>query len=191
MAAWQSPFPEQADGWATMLTIPRELQFRDGKVYTVPPKELECLRGEGVHYKDLTLAKGTKTTLDGVKGTCGELLFDVDVKESGTFEFELFSNYNNEKTVVKYLLEDGKPVIELNRDQTIEGGKGVRKVILQPFSDVLKFRIFLDKSAIEIFINDGAEVMSTRVYPQKESQNIVFTAQSDKLVIKSLDWYEF
>ena len=150
-----------------------------------------AMRGEGVHYKDLSFAKGTKTTLEGVKGNCGELLFDVDVKESGTFEFELFSNYSDEKTVVKYLLEDGKPVLELNRDQSGAGGKGVRKVILQPFGDTLKFRIFLDKSALEIFINDGAEVMTTRVYPKSESQEMVFIAQSGKLVIKSLDWYEF
>ena len=189
MAAWQSPFPEQADGWATMLTIPRELQFRDGKVYTVPPKELECMRGEGVHYKDLSLDK--ETQLDGVKGTCGELLFEVDVAKSGNFDFELFSG-PKEKTWVRYYPEDGKPVLELNRDLTIEGGKGIRKVILQPFGDILKFRIFLDKSAIEIFVNDGAEVMSTRVYPQKESQNIVFTPLEGKtLEIKSLDFYEF
>jgi len=190
LAAWQSPFPEQADGWATMLTIPRELKFIDGKVYTIPPKELECMRGEGVHFKDLALDK--ETTLDGVKGTCGELLFDVDVNASGNnFEFDLFSNLKNEKTIVKYYLEEGKPVLELNRDQTIEGGKGVRKVILQPFGDIIKFRIFLDKSAIEIFVNDGAEVMTTRVYPQEDSQNIVFIPQSEKFVIKSLDYYEF
>ena len=191
MAAWQSPFPEQADGWATMLTIPRELQLReDGKVYTIPPKELECMRGEGLHFKDLALDK--ETQLDGVKGTCGELLFDVDVNASGNnFEFDLFSNCKNEKTIVKYYLEEGKPVIELNRDQTIEGGKGVRKVILQPFGDIIQFRIFLDKSAIEIFINDGAEVMSTRVYPQEDSQNIVFIPHEGKFAIKSLDYYNF
>jgi beta-fructofuranosidase len=189
LAAWQSPFPEQADGWATMLTIPRELVYKDGRVYTIPPKELECMRGEGVHYTDLALKE--KTQLDGVKGTCGELLFDVDVKESGNFDFELFSS-DKEKTWVRYYYEDGKPVLELNRDQTIEGGKGIRKVILQPFGDILKFRIFLDKSAIEIFINDGAEVMTTRVYPQKESDNIVFIPLEGKpLVIKSLDFYEF
>ncbi|MBR0060607.1 MAG: GH32 C-terminal domain-containing protein, partial [Selenomonadaceae bacterium] len=68
---------------------------------------------------------------------------------------------------------------------------GVRKVILQPFGDILKFQIFLAKSAIEIFINDGCEVMTTRVYPQEESDNIVFIPQAEKLVIKSLDYYAF
>ena len=195
MAAWQSPFPEQADGWATMLTIPRELQFRDGKVYTVPPKELEGIRAEAqhCHYDALTIEK--PTTLDGVKGNCGELLLEVDTKASGTFEIDLFSNYGQnaeeeEKTVLKYILEDGKPVLELNRDLSGAGGKGVRKVILQPFDDVIKFRMFLDKSALEIFVNDGAEVMTTRVYPKSESQEIVFMPLDGKLAINSLDFYK-
>ena len=103
----------------------------------------------------------------------------------------MFSDEKEEKTVLKYLLEDGKPVLELNRDQSGAGGKGVRKVILQPFGDILKFRMFLDKSALEIFINDGAEVMTTRVYPKPESQQVVFTPTEGKLEIKSLDFYKF
>ena len=88
-------------------------------------------------------------------------------------------------------MEDGKPVLELNRDKSGVGGKGIRKVILQPFGDILKFRMFLDKSALEIFVNDGAEVMTTRVYPKPESQSIAFIPNDGKLEIKSLDFYKF
>ena len=184
MAAWQSPFPEQEDGWATILTIPRELKFRDGKLYTVPPKELEAMRGEGVHYENLSLDKSTK--LDGVQGKVGELLAEIDTKESKKFEIELFSN-GEEKTVLSY--DEETKVMTLNRDMTGAGGKGVRNVELTPF-DVLKLRIYLDKSSIEIFINDGEFVMTTRVYPKEDSQNIVFTPLADKLAIKSLDFYK-
>ena len=195
MAAWQSPFPEQADGWATMLTIPRELKYKDGKVTTPPVAEAVGLRdgAEHFHHENISLEK--VSTLDGVKGNCGELLLEVDTQASGTFKIELFSNYgakdeDEEKTVLTYLLEDGKPVLELNRDKSGAGGKGVRKVILQPFDGALKFQIFLDKSALEIFVNDGTEVMTTRVYPKAESQQVVFTPLEGKLVIKSLDFYK-
>ncbi|MBQ7453731.1 MAG: GH32 C-terminal domain-containing protein, partial [Selenomonadaceae bacterium] len=197
MAAWQSPFPEQADGWATMLTIPRELVFKDGILYTVPPKELEGLRdgAEHVHYENLTLDNAISSAkLNGVKGNCGELL--IEIENPGEFEIDLFVGESEnadavEKTVLKCIKEDGKPVLALNRDQAGAGGKGERKVILQPFGDVLKFRMFLDKSALEIFVNDGAEVMTTRVYPRPQSQDIVFTPQSGQLKIKSLDFYKF
>lgn len=201
MAAWQSPFPEQADGWATMLTIPRELQYKDGKVYTIPPKELEGLRegAEHAHYENITIDEAVASAkLKGVKGNCGELLLEIDAKASPEFEIDLFAGDAEkedavEKTVLRCLIEDGKTVLALNRDKAGAGGTGERKVILQPFGDVLKFRMFLDKSALEIFINGGAdaEVMTTRVYPRPESQDIVFIPQGSPLVIKSVDFYKF
>ena len=185
MAAWQSPFPEQEDGWATILTIPRELQFRDGKLYTVPPKEFEEMRDEGVHYKDLSLDKETK--LDGVKGNVGELLVEIDTKKSKKFALELFTD-GEEKTVLSY--DEDSRVMTLDRDKTGAGGKGIRQAELTPF-DILKLRIYLDKSSIEIFVNDGEFVFSTSVYPKAESDNIVFVPQTETLEISSVDFYKF
>lgn len=186
MAAWQSPFPEQEDGWATILTIPRELQMReDGTVVTVPPKELEAMRGEGVHFKNLSLEKATK--LDGVKGNVGELLVEIDTKKSKKFAIELFTD-GEEKTVLSYY-EDTR-VMTLDRDQTRAGGKGVRQAELTPF-DKLQLRIYLDRSSIEIFVNGGEFVFSTRVYPGPDSNNIVFVPQDGKFEIESVDFYKF
>ncbi|MBR6012387.1 MAG: glycoside hydrolase family 32 protein [Selenomonadaceae bacterium] len=186
MAAWQSPFAEQEDGWATILTIPRELKMReDGRVITVPPAEYESMRGEGVHYKDLILDKATK--LDGVKGNVGELLVEIDTKKSKKFAIELCTD-GEEKTVLSY--DEDTHVMALNRDNTRAGGKGVREADITPF-DILKLRIFLDKSSIEIFVNDGEYVFSTRVYPGPESNNIVFVPQTETLEIKSVDFYKF
>ena len=185
MAAWQSPFPEQEDGWATMLTIPRELQFKDGKLYTVPPKELEGLRKENVHYENLSLDK--KTKLDGVKGAIGELLAEIDTKKSKKFAIELRSN-GEEKTVLSY--DEDTKVMTLNRDLSGVGGKGIREFELAPF-DKLKLRIYLDRSSVEIFVNDGEYVMTTRVYPKAESDDIYFVPQDETLEISSVDFYKF
>ncbi len=185
MAAWQSPFPEQADGWATMLTIPRELLYKDGKVYTVPPKELEAMRGEGVHHKNISVDKATK--LDGVKGAVGELLVEIDTKKSKKFQIELRSN-GEEKTILSY--DEDTKVMSLNRDKSGVDSSGTREFELTPF-DILKLRIYLDKSSIEIFINDGEFAMTTRVYPKEESTDIVFVPKAETLELLSVDYYSF
>ena len=77
----------------------------------------------------------------------------------------------------------------LDRDKTGAGGKGVRQAELTPF-DILKLRIYIDKSSIEIFVNDGEYVFSTRVYPKAESDNIVFVPQTETLEISSVDFYK-
>ncbi|VEC82122.1 glycoside hydrolase [Raoultella ornithinolytica] len=42
---WESPLPEQQDGWAGMLSLPRELTLSaDNRLQMRPAKEVECLR---------------------------------------------------------------------------------------------------------------------------------------------------
>ena len=45
--------------------------------------------------------------------------------------------------------------------------------------DHLKLQIFVDTSSIEIFVNDGLEVFTTRIYTQEESQGITFFAEGN------------
>ncbi|MBO4400293.1 MAG: glycoside hydrolase family 32 protein [Selenomonadaceae bacterium] len=185
MAAWQSPFPEQADGWATMLTIPRELKMRDGKVLTVPPEELKALRKTQAHHENLKLDKPTK--LEGVKGSVGELVVNIDPKQA--FEIDLrVGESDNEKTMFSY--EPNERVFALNRDFAGAGGKGVREFEIEP-CDNIEIRAFLDTSSIEIFINDGQYVTTTRVYPRDTSDDIVFIPKAGTLEIKSVDYYSF
>ena len=192
LAMWENIYPEQKDDWACMLTIPRELQFKNGKIYTVPPKELEEMRGEGVHYKNLSIDKATE--LDGVKGAVGELLVEIDTKKSKAFKIELRSNGNEvededkEKTILLY--DEATKVLTLNRNMSGVGPKGTREVELTPF-ETLKLRIYLDKSSVEIFINDGEFAMTTRVYPKDESDKIIFTPKAETLELISVDYYNF
>ncbi len=189
LAMWETLYPEQKDGWATMLTIPRELQFRNGKLYTVPPKELEGLRGKCIAHENLKLDKPTK--LDGVKGSVGELLLEIDTKKSRTFKIALRAggkDEDEERTVLLY--DEDTKVLTLNRNMAGAGPKGTREVELTPF-DKLKLRIYMDKSSLEIFINDGEFVMTTRVYPRNESDDIIFIPTSDVLKIDSVKFYPF
>ncbi len=44
----ESPLPEQQDGWAGMLSLPRELSLSaDDRLQMRPAKEVESLRGAG------------------------------------------------------------------------------------------------------------------------------------------------
>ena len=184
---WQSPFPEQEDGWSCILTIPRQLKMtEDGKVLTVPPEEFLEMRDTCTSYDNLTLEKATE--LDGVKGDVGELLFDVDVKQTGDFSFELrCSDDGTEKTVFYY--NAAEKFFGLNRDKAGREQSGTREFDL-PELDKLSFRIYIDKSSIEVFINGGEYVMSTRVYPREDSTGIRFVpSENGKMVIPSVKFY--
>ena len=53
-----------------------------------------------------------------------------------------------------------------------------------------KLNIFVDKSSIEIFANDGEIAMSSRIYPDKNSTGIKFITDNEVL-IEQLDFFKF
>ena len=180
---WGTPMPEQADGWAGQMTIPRELHIVDGKIFSTPVKELELLRGEKVSYENLSLSKATK--LDGVRGDIGELLATIDLTQSKNFSIELRSS-GKEKTVLSYDKTTG--IVKLNRDKSGKILKGEREVEISLAAE-MKLQIFIDRSSLEIFINDGEAVFSTRLYPKENSQDIVFVPTQGALSLKQVTFY--
>ena len=180
---WGTPMPEQADGWAGQMTVPRELHIRDGKIISTPIKELEALRWEKVSYENLAFNKATK--LDGVRGDVGELLATVDLTRSRNFSIELRSS-GSEKTVLSY--DKATRIVKLNRDKSGKALRGEREIKLAP-ADEMKLQIFIDRSSLEIFINDGEAVFSTRVYPKDKSQDIVFVPTQSMMALKQVTFY--
>lgn len=177
---WQTPMPEQADGWAGQMTVPRELHIKDGKIISTPVKELELLRGEKVSYENLLLDKPTK--LDGISGEVGELLATIDLTKSKNFSIELRRS-DSEKTILSY--ENG--TLKLNRDNSGESLNGEREVTISAAE--LKLQIFIDRSSLEIFVNDGAAVLSTRIYPGENAKEIVFVPTQGALNLKQIIFY--
>ena len=67
--------------------------------------------------------------------------------------------------------------------------QSVRELQIEP-QDKLKLHIFIDRSSIEVFINDGAEVLSARIYPKRTSQKVIFLPEDEQLKIDSLEYYK-
>lgn len=181
---WESEFPENVDGWACMMTVPRELHVRGDKLVSTPVKELESLRLSSKNYSNVNIKK--KTSLDGVSGETGELLVTVDPKSAKGFDIELRSG-GKEKTVLSYDKATG--ILKLNRDKSGAALKGEREVKLNPAREI-NLRIFLDRSSIEIFANDGEAVMSTRVYPKSTSTGISFIPQGGEINLRNVTFYK-
>ena len=180
---WAGKFPEDTDGWACQMTVPRELHVVNGKLIATPIPELKSLRTSEVNYKNVTFTK--KSSLDKISGETGELIATIDAKNS--FDIELRSG-GSEKTVLSY---DSKTnIFKINRDKSGASvpTAGEREVKLTP-ADEIKLQIFLDRSSIEIFINDGEAVMSTRVYPKTTSQGINFVPRNGTMTIKDITFY--
>lgn len=130
-------------GWQHALTIPRELyRTQNGMLAQRPLEELKALRREKISI-NFTSKFHIQVP------TCFE--FIMQLKQSKDFTMMI-----RESAILTYQCG----VFALNMEQC-GSGRTERKVKL---ADIKNIRIISDTSSLEIFINDGMEVFTTRIY---------------------------
>ena len=133
--------------WQHQLTIPRELILNNNKVYQVPVVELEKLRKGNSIKKEVSLNENT----------------DLDIFESNTFELNVNFKDSNEFEVefredCKLSFKNKLFKLELGKSGY---GRDMRVVEIETIDSI---KIFSDNSSLEIFLNNGEEVFTTRIY---------------------------
>lgn len=136
------------DGWQHCFTFPREVFVKDGIVRQRPIREL----GERK-----ILSEETKNRLETKNYTVYEAVVS-DISD------DQFHAVLEENLIVK--CENNRFVIEFinSRNNKVSCGRKIRYVEMDHVTDV---RILSDESSVEIFVNDGAYVFSTRYYPEE------------------------
>ncbi len=177
-----SKLHEESEKWAGLMTLPREIKIVNGKIVTSPIEELKNLRGEKISHTEIKL-NGEKDFFN-IKGDSYEIEATIDMAKAASFSVKLRESKIQE-TVLTYDKET--QTLKLNRDKSGHALKGEREVKLPLENNLLKLRIFVDKSSVEIFANNIA--MTARIYPDKASSNIKFVANGEA-VIKNLDFYK-
>lgn len=136
------------DGWQHCFTFPREVFVKDGIVRQRLIRELEERK---------ILSEETKNRLKTKKYTVYEAVVS-DISD------DQFHAVLSENLIVRY--ENNRFEIEFinNRNNKVSCGRKCRSVEIDHLTDV---RILSDESSVEIFVNDGAYVFSTRYYPEE------------------------
>ncbi|WP_456272990.1 glycoside hydrolase family 32 protein [Bacillus sp. AK031] len=169
MNMWESPMPEQEEGFAGAMTIPRELFVEAGKLKTKPVPELEKLRKNHKQYQNIVVEG--EAALPEIEGNSVELKVEIDARKASQFGLKVRAG-GKEETELLYLREEKS--IALDRSLSGKGPGGVRKAETELIAGTLKLHIFIDNSSVEVFINDYEKVMTARIYPDKMSSSIRF-----------------
>lgn len=135
-----------ADGWQNVLTIPRELSVRNGIVCQNPVRELDAWWNREICFSE---------HFEGETGDCFELKLklqggDVKVTLSGG----LLLHYSEKERIFRMEFTDA----------ALGAGRKIRGRELETVKDM---RIVVDVSCVEVFLNGGEDVFSTRFYPGK------------------------
>ncbi|MFC0472049.1 glycoside hydrolase family 32 protein [Halalkalibacter kiskunsagensis] len=181
MDMWESDMPTQEFGYSGAMTIPRLVTMKEDRLYTLPVPEIEALRLKEVYY-DNVMVDGGKS-LDDVQGDCLELKVKMEVQNATMFGLKLrVDELTDQETVLHFDKQEG--IVSLNRDKSGKGPGGVRKTEVT-IEDIVSLHIFIDKSSVEVFINEGEKVLTARIFPTKEAKGISFFADH-QMKIESL-----
>ena len=175
----EEDFPTVKNEWLHCLTLPRELKVIDGKLYQVPIKEMESIRGEKIEFSEKVAGEvkvGTGVTYE-LKAKFTDFNSDFGLK---------LRTGKNSETVLKFDYNDKKFVLDRTKGE--QPDKRLRKVYLGDISE-LELTVFVDNSSVEVFINGGAEVFSLRIFPEKDANGIIVFADKDVNVeIEKWEW---
>jgi beta-fructofuranosidase len=177
MDMWESDMPTQkGHQWAGAMTLPREMIVRDGQVRFRPVEEIESYRGEFFELRGVELEG--EAPLE-TAGDSYELEAVFDAGEAERFGLKLRVG-GGEETVLSYSPREG--VFTFDRNRSGIGPGGVRETEIPLRDGKLKLRAFVDRSSLEVFLQDGEKVMTARIYPGSGSLGIAaFSEGKSKL----------
>lgn len=183
MQCWESCRcqPENAK-WFGQMTVARELTTKNGRLIQNPVRELENYRKNAVIYKDVAIRK--ELNLTSVNGRTIDMT--VNIKPAGCklydkFEIKLAKNSEYE-TVITY-----KPSTNIVKfDRTNSGFRRdiimTREMLVGNNNGQIKMRIIMDRFSVEIFINNGEQVMTSTIYTPQEAKDITFNSVGQAVI---------
>jgi beta-fructofuranosidase len=175
--------------WSGIMTVPRELELKNGRLVQNPVQELEKYRKNKFCYFNYELSSQNKRVeLSGIKGRCLDLTISLKKQEFKNFNIYLAVGYKHE-TVIRYDKCRGILTTDRNRCGMYKDMLTERSIILEKEDmEHIQLRILLDKNSIELFVNQGKYVMSTLIYTPISSDGIFF--ETDGNAILDIEKYD-
>ena len=162
------------------MTVPRELKFRDGKLYQWPVRELCEYRKNRLDY-DGVLLKDEERRFDGISGRAIELEVEVAPYEVGAPLYREFTIdfAKDEDHFIRLSYKPARSLITIDRSRSGQCSEiTARRSYRAKYSyGSLSLRILIDKWSAEVFVNGGEQVMSLTYYTPPEADGISFAAE--------------
>lgn len=179
MKSWDACVVPDSQDWQGMMTLPRELEIKDGRIWQKPVKEIENYRANKCHYTDKKI--DCYTTFDGIKGRTLDMTVELSGEEYHDFTVEMACNdeYSTAFTYnrVAGMLEIDRTCCGVTKDVVC-----VRKIKIADTDRKLKLRFIMDRQSIELFINDGQQVATTAICTPLQADGISFNCDGSAVV---------
>ena len=200
LLAWMSNWQYQAvlptSQYRGSNTLARDLTlYKENGDYflkSAPSPEIESLRGEKVSVPSFKVSD-TYEINSLLEHNDGAYEIEMTIKNSGASKI-VFSllNAKDEKIYMYYNVPQKQFVMDRSESGLTDFSKDFPAVTVAPVgdTDIIRIRLFIDKSSIEVFGEDGKYVMTNRVFPNAPYNRLQFESVRGNFKVKSLNVYK-
>jgi beta-fructofuranosidase len=187
-------------GWNQIMTLPRVLTLAGKDDLRIEPTgDIESLRTSHQRVGKTQLPANQEFVLENMRGNAMELVAEIDDRKTQMFEMNVLRSPNKEEyTRIAFFRGRGyrgKSLITIDSSYSSvlpdvqSRGPETAPVDIEK-NELLKLRVFVDKSIVEVFVN-GRQCVAMRVYPsRKDSVGVSLKSQGRDAMLKSLDAWQ-
>lgn len=174
--AFLSPhnFHERNLTWSKQQSFPCELTLKtingEVRLCRYPVTGIKQLRYDSHFWKDETIHLGDNP-LTGYSGDVFEIITEIDLDKSAGFVFNL----------------RGEKLVFSAKEQLMSFMGNQARVM--PMDSKIKLRYIIDRSSIEVFVNEGEVTFSNIFYPDSSNMNLELFAIGESIRLNFMEAY--
>ena len=189
------------------MTLPRRLTVEGDEVLMEPTGDIESLRSDQVHIGPTMIPANEERVLNSVRGNAVEIAAEIDPGDAPMVELNVLrSPDRQEYTRIAFYRDRGysdcingtdaiSSLLTLDTSYSsispnaLSRAPETAQVVLKK-NEILKLRVFVDKSVVEVFAN-GRQCVAARVYPERaDSVGVSLRAQGQTAEVRTLDIWQ-
>ncbi|MDG2127721.1 MAG: GH32 C-terminal domain-containing protein [Fuerstiella sp.] len=195
---------KHSDDWDQVMSLPQRLTLGPDKLLRIEPiAAAASLRGKHQHVGETVIPANKEIVLKGIEGNTMELEVEIDPKNArwvqlnvlrspGAEEQTSITFYNHDKRLAFWYDTPGRVVLDGSRSSTLPDVwlRPPEQVVTQRGGQPLRLRVFVDRSVVEVFVNER-QYLAMRVYPGREdSIGVSLRAQGQDAMLKKLNSWQ-
>lgn len=189
MSNWQYANIVPTEKFRNAFTLPRELGLIKigDELYlkSMPISELKSIEQSPISkYGILVNESVDLTTLVGKINTPSK--FEFNFSSQNNYKIE-FSNTLNEKVIIGYNKEKNNFFIDRTQSGKVDFEKDFARINFAPRlsnEEEINLTIYLDKSSIEIFADNGLSLLTSVVFPNEDYNKIMMLSSKNAILDK-------
>ncbi|WP_270565142.1 glycoside hydrolase family 32 protein [Clostridium beijerinckii] len=179
MQSWENNIVPKDFKWCGMMSIPRELTIKDGQLIQNPIREIRNYYKNSVKYDNVLIKDNVE--LEGISGRELDMSLEIDGTNCEEFIIKIAKNKDYETLIT---FDPRKDIISFDRSYSgkLSDTLHKREMNIRNQNGKIKLRLVIDKYSVEIFANDGEQVMTSTFYTNLDATDISFCAKGEAKV---------